>query len=136
MNRKNEISTLKAWLLVLASLIDDAVVLGLIFLGLWAFHIKITLAVILTMAAVMAVFIVIMHKAVIPALKRRKVTGAEGMIGAIGTVTAALDPVGMVDIGGEHWKASGVNGKIGTGVEVEVVAITGLKLVVKEISHD
>jgi membrane-bound serine protease (ClpP class) len=131
-NNKGEISTLKAWLIVLASLIDDALVLGLVFLGLWAFHVKITLAVILALAALIVAWGFIMHKAVIPAIKRRKINGAEGMIGVSGTVTESLDPVGMVDIGGEHWKASGVNGKIVAGSPVEVVAVTGLKLLVKE----
>jgi membrane-bound serine protease (ClpP class) len=132
MNKKGEISTLKAWLIVLASLLDDAVVLGLVFLGLWYFHVKITLALILVIAVIAAVFVFIMHKAVIPAIKRRKVTGAEGMIGAAGKVTEALDPQGMVEINGEYWKAAGVNGKIEKGCDVEVTAIKGLSLEVKE----
>ena len=132
MDKKGEISTLKAWLIVLASLIDDAVVLGLIFLILWAFHVKITLALVLALAAGIIVWVIIMHKAVIPAMRRRKVNGAEGMIGAAGIVSETLDPVGMVDINGEYWKASGVNGKIEKGREIEVVGIKGLTLEVKE----
>jgi membrane-bound ClpP family serine protease len=132
MNNSGDMSTLKAWLLVLASLIDDAVVLALVFVGLWAFHVKITLVVILVLAVVMVAWGFIMHKTVIPVLKRRKVNGAEGMIGAKGTVTEDLDPAGMVDVGGEYWKASVINGRIEAGKDVEVVAINGLKLVVKE----
>jgi membrane-bound ClpP family serine protease len=136
MNKKGEISTLKAWLIVLASLIDDAVVLGLIFLGLWLFHVKITLVLILTLAAGIVIWAFIMHKAVIPALKKRKINGAEGMIGAKGVVSEILDPGGIVDISGEYWKAAGVNGKIEKGREVEVVGINGLELKVKETKSE
>lgn len=125
-------SALKAWLLVLVSLIDDAVALGLVFLGLWYFHVKITWPVILVIAAGMAAFILVMHKAVIPAIRRRKITGAEGMIGEVGKVTETLDPVGMVEIKGEYWKAKGINGEISKGRDVEVVGIKGLGLEVKE----
>ena len=62
MNKKGEISALKAWLMVLASLIDDAAVLVLIFLGLWFFHVKITWPLILVIAVVMVAFVFIMHQ--------------------------------------------------------------------------
>ena len=136
MNKKGEVSTAKAWLMVLASLIDDAVVLALVFLGLWLFHVKITLVLILTLAAGIIVWAFIMHKAVIPAMRRKKVNGAEGMIGAQGVVSETLAPIGMVEINGEYWKASGVNGRIDKGREIEVVGIKGLKLQVKEKPHD
>ncbi len=42
MSRKDEISPLKAWLIVLASLIDDILVLGIVFLALRLFHVRIT----------------------------------------------------------------------------------------------
>jgi membrane-bound ClpP family serine protease len=41
-----------------------------------------------------------------------------------------------VMIAGEYWKAYGVNGRIETGREVEVVAINGLVLDVKENQRD
>ena len=132
MNKQGEMSTLKAWLIVLASLIDDIVVLGLVFLIVWVFRVKITLALILVLAAGIIIWAFIMHKAVIPAMRRRKVMGAEGMIGAQGVVSETLGPVGMVEIKGEYWKAAGVNGKIEKGQEIEVVGIKGLTLEVKE----
>jgi membrane-bound ClpP family serine protease len=132
MPKPGEMSTLKAWLAVLASLINDAIVLGLVFLGFWVFHVKITLVLIIVLVVVIAVYVVIMHRAIIPALRRRKMMGAEGMIGAVGQITEALDPEGTVMIAGEYWKAFGVNGRIETGRDVEVVAINGLVLDVKE----
>jgi membrane-bound ClpP family serine protease len=132
MNKKGEISIRKAWLLVLVSLIDDAAVLALIFVGLWYFHVKITWWLILVIAVGMVAFVFIMHKAVIPSLCRRKVTGAEGMIGAVGEVTVALKPKGTVIIKGEYWKARSSEGDIEAGSMVEVIGIDGLNLEVRE----
>ena len=131
MNKKGEISTLKAWLIVLVSLLDDAAVLALIFLGLWFFHIKITWAIILVVALVIVALFFIIHKAVVPSLRRRKVTGAEGMIGLTGKVIESLKPEGMIEIKGEYWKAKSVEGEIRAGNVVEVLEINGLILEVR-----
>jgi membrane-bound serine protease (ClpP class) len=132
MTKKGEISILKAWLIILVSLLDDAAVLVLIFLGLWFFHIKITWTLVLVIGLVMVAFVFIMHKAVIPTLRRRKVTGAEGMIGATGKVMEHLNPVGTIIVKGEYWKAMSVEDNIEVGSEVEVVGIKGLNLEVKK----
>jgi membrane-bound ClpP family serine protease len=132
MDKKGEMSTLKAWLIVLASLIDDALVLAVIFIALWLFHVEITWPLIVIIAAVMVVFVVIMHKAVVPTIKRRKVSGAEGMIGMLGKVTETLKPGGTVIIKGEHWKAKAIKGSIEVGEDVEVVSINGLNLEVRK----
>jgi membrane-bound ClpP family serine protease len=131
MNKKGEISALKAWLIVLASLIDDAAVLALIFLGMWYFHVKITWPLILLIAVIMAAFVFIMHKAIVPSLRRKKITGAEGMIGAIGKVTEPLNPAGTIKIKGEYWEARSIEGDIEVGSTVEVTKIDGLHLEVK-----
>ncbi len=131
MNKKGEMSALKAWLIVLASLLDDAAVLALIFLGLWFFHIEITWAIILVVALVIVAFFFIMHKAVVPSLRRRKVTGAEGMIGMTGKVIESLKPEGTIEIKGEYWKAKSVEGEIRAGDAVEVLEIDGLMLKVR-----
>jgi membrane protein implicated in regulation of membrane protease activity len=132
MLRKDETSQLKAWLLVLASLIDDAVVLALVFLGLWYFHVKITWVLILVIALAMVAFVFIMHKAVVPALRRRKVTGAEGMVGMIGKVTEPLAPSGTVKVKDEYWKARSIEDNVAAGEEIEVVGVAGLTLEVKK----
>ena len=132
MNKKGEISALKAWLMVLASLADDVAVLVLIFLGLWYFHVKITWPLIVLIAVIMAVFVFIMHKAIVPSLRRRKVTGAEGMIGEVGKVTEPLKPAGTVIIKGEYWQAKSLDGDIEVGGTVEVMRIEGLRLEVRK----
>jgi membrane protein implicated in regulation of membrane protease activity len=133
MTGKGEISTLKAWLIVLVSFIDDAAILALVFLGLWFFKVKITWMIILIVALVMVAFVFIMHKAVIPSLRRRRVTGAEGMFGMTGTVTETCRPKGRVKIGDENWQAKSVEGNIDIGEDIEVVGIDRLVLEIKKV---
>lgn len=131
MAKKRDTSGLKAWLLALASLIDDVALLVLLFLVLKIFHVKINWPIILVVVVFVVAFFFIMHKAVVPGLRRRKVTGAEGMIGMTGKVTQTLQPHGMIKIKDEYWKAKSLEDKIITGEEVEVVGISGLVLEVK-----
>jgi membrane-bound ClpP family serine protease len=129
---KGEMSRRKAWLIVLVSFIDDAVVLALIFIGLRLSHVEITWTIILIIGLVMVAFVFIMHKAVVPSLRRKKLTGNEGMIGMIGSVTEPLNPQGTVKIKDEYWKARSIEGTILIGEEVEVVGIMGLSLEVRK----
>jgi len=131
MSKKGETSALKGWLLVLASLTDEAAVLALLFLGLWYFHVKITWLIILIIVVAMVVFVIIMHQAIVPSLRLKKVTGGEGMIGVAGKVTQPLRPKGVVKIQDEYWQAKSIEGDIGAGEGVEVVGIEGLKLEVR-----
>jgi len=111
-NNKGEISTLKAWLILLASLIDDAALVALIFLALWFFNEKITWVIILVLVAAVAGFFFLMHRAIVPGLRRRKITGAEGMLGVEGRVVKALAPRGIVKIKNEYWNARSVDSAI------------------------
>ena len=131
MVNKGGLSGLKAWLIVLASLLDDAAMLVLIFLALRFFHVKIIWPIILVAGLAVVIFFVIMHKAVVPALRRRQMTGTAGMIGVTGKVTQALKPQGVIKINGEYWKAKSIDDDIDIGEDVEVVGINGLVLEVK-----
>jgi len=122
----------KAWLVVLFSLVDEAVILVLVVLGLWYFHVKISWPLVLVVGLLMVAFVFIVHKAIIPSLLRKKLTGREGMIGTVGRVTESLDPSGTVIIKGEYWQARCTGDGIGVGEEVEVVRIAGLTLEVKK----
>ena len=122
----------KAWLVVLFSFVDEAVILVLVILGLWYFHVKISWPLVLVVGLLMVVFVFIVHKAIIPSLLRKKLTGREGMIGTVGRVTESLDPSGTVIIKGEYWQARCTGDGIGVGEEVEVVRIAGLTLEVKK----
>jgi membrane-bound serine protease (ClpP class) len=136
MKQKGDMSLLKLWLIIAASLIDDAIVLALVLLLLWLFQVEFTWYLFLILAALMAAFVFIMHKAVVPAIRRRKLTGAEGMVGMLGIVAAPLKPKGTVKIKGEYWNASSVAGNIEAGESVEVVDIEGLHLKVRKKSRE
>ena len=122
----------RAWLMVIFSLLDEAIVLVLVVLGLWYFDVKISWPLGLVVGLLMVAFVFVVHKAIIPSLLRRKLTGREGMIGLTGRVTEALDPGGTVIVKGEYWKARCIGDCIAVDEEVEVVRIYGLTLEVKK----
>jgi membrane-bound serine protease (ClpP class) len=64
------------------------------------------------------------------AMRRRPVTGSEGMIGLVGMAKTALAPKGQVAVRGELWEAMS-DEPVEAGVMVEVTAIEGLTLRVK-----
>ncbi len=132
MNKKREIFSLKVWLWVLASLVDEVVVLALIFLGLWFFHVEITWWLVVIVVAVMVGYALIMHRAIVPIIKRRQMHGADGMVGMMGIATESCKPAGTVKINGEYWKAKAVGGAIEKGEDIEVMGISGLKLEVRK----
>lgn len=120
--------TIKDWLIVLVLLLDEAVAVAVVFLALHFFKIQLPLWFIVIIALAFGGFIFVIHKAVIPTFRKKKITGAEGMIGLIGTVIEPLTPTGTVKVNGELWKAKSVDGNIVAGKQVEVIGIYGLML--------
>jgi membrane-bound ClpP family serine protease len=131
MKAKGEPSTLKLWLIVLIALLDDAAALALVFLALWYFGVDIPLWAMVLSGLAAGTFIFVLHRAVVPSLRRKKVTGAEGMLGETGEVTKALRPEGTIMVGGEYWQAKSLDGDIDKGEEVEITGIDGLRLEVR-----
>ena len=131
MIKKEEQSTIKGWLIVLIALLDDVAVLALVFLVLWFFKVEIPLAAIIAIGLVLGTFIFITHRALVPSLRRKKVTGAEGMIGLVGEVVESLKPSGIIRVAGEYWQAKSIDGDIETGEDVEILGIDRLNLEVR-----
>ncbi|MCK4274054.1 MAG: hypothetical protein KAW90_04120 [Dehalococcoidales bacterium] len=131
MTRKNESSDMKTWLIVLIALLDDVAVLILVFVVLWFFDIEISLPVMIVIGLAFGTLVFIVHRAIVPSLRRKKVTGAEGMVGLTGEVTQSLTPKGVIKIEGEYWKARSVEGEIDVDEEVKVLSVKGLDLEVK-----
>ena len=131
MSKKTELSGLKAWVIVLVALIDDVAALVLVFVILWAFDVEIPVYLLVIIGLLAGTFVFIVHRAIVPSLRRRKVTGKEGMIGLSGEVTQALTPQGVIKVNDEYWKAKSVGGDISVGEEVEIVGIDGLKVEVE-----
>jgi membrane-bound serine protease (ClpP class) len=83
-----------------------------------------------------AAFAVFVIGAIIRGQRRRKATGAEGMIGEIAIAKTPLDPTGTVLTQGELWSASSEGGKVTPGEEVIITKVEGLKLWVAKKSKE
>jgi len=125
----------KTGFLVAIALLDDLVVVGLIFLALWAFDVKLAWWAIAVIGLVLGSFVFIVHHALVPSLGRRSVTGAEGMIGQSALVTDALDPNGTVMVNGELWRARCLDGEIAIGEDVEIISVERLSLEVRRLER-
>ncbi len=122
---------MKTWLIVLIALLDDVAALVLVFVVLWFFDVEISLTVIIVIGIVFGTLVFVVHRAIVPSLRRKKITGAEGMIGLTGEVAQSLAPKGVIKIKGEYWKARSVEGEIDIDEEVEILEVKGLNLEVK-----
>jgi membrane-bound serine protease (ClpP class) len=71
----------------------------------------------------------------IRALKVPVRMGQQSLIGKTGTVTAAVNPMGQVQLGSELWTAEAAegSGKMRKGDRVEVVEVVGLRLKVRKV---
>ena len=131
MTAKREISTIRAWLIVLIALLDEIAVVALVFLALWYFKVDIPLSAKVAIGLVLGAFAFIIHRAIVPSLSRKQVTGAEGMVGLVGEVVESLTTGLVIKVGGEYWQAKCPDGTVEVGEEVEIVGIDRLKLEVK-----
>lgn len=68
------------------------------------------------------------------ALSRRSQVGREGLKGARARVVERIDPVGMVSMNSELWRARSAGDPIAAGSEVEIVSVDGLTLTVRPVS--
>jgi membrane-bound serine protease (ClpP class) len=73
-------------------------------------------------------FAIFVIGAIIRGQRRRKATGAEGMIGTIAIAKTPLDPTGTVLAQGELWTAASEGGRVTPGEEVIISRVEGLKL--------
>jgi membrane-bound serine protease (ClpP class) len=72
-----------------------------------------------------AVFVV---GAIVRGQRRRKATGAEGMIGELAIARTPLTPIGTVLTQGELWSAEAEGGNVPRGEQVVISRVEGLKL--------
>jgi len=81
-------------------------------------------------------FAIFVIGAIIRGQRRRKATGAEGMIGEIAIAKTALDPTGTVLAEGELWTATSEGGSVAPGEEVIISKVERLKLWVAKKSKE
>jgi len=80
-----------------------------------------------------AIFVV---GAIVRGQRRRKATGAEGMIGEKAIAKTPLDPTGTVLAQGELWTAASEGGRVAPGEEVIITKVEELKLWVAKKSKE
>jgi len=93
---------------------------------------RISLTLILTMAALTAGFFAFAVGAGIRAQKQKVQTGREGLVGAVGVARSDLSPEGTVLVQGELWSAESQDDVIPLGSRVRVMRVDGLRLQVKK----
>jgi len=86
-----------------------------------------------TSIATGAIFFVIMIFAVRAQMAPVRM-GVESLVGRIGVARSRLSPSGIVQLGGEQWTAELAEGEenLVAGARVKVIAIQGLKLIVRK----
>ena len=98
--------------------------------------IQVDIGLIIGVAVGFTAFAVFILGAIIRGQRRRKATGAEGMIGTIAIAKTPLDPTGTVLAQGERWTAASEGGKVAPGEEVIITKVEALKLwVVKKLKE-
>ncbi|MBI1952551.1 MAG: nodulation protein NfeD [Candidatus Omnitrophica bacterium] len=90
---------------------------------------------IFTATGTTAAFFLFIVGAALRALKRKVVSGAEGLIGAVGTARTDLRPEGLVHVQGEDWKARAA-APIPKGGRIKVVKLEGLTVYVEPLKEE
>ncbi|MBI2252340.1 MAG: nodulation protein NfeD [Armatimonadetes bacterium] len=95
-------------------------------------YLQISKSVIFSAALISGLFFGIIITMVARGLRKKPVSGKEEIIGSIGIAKANLEPVGLVFILGELWKAKVLKGTIKEGEKVKVIKLDGLNLIVEK----
>ncbi|MFQ5887539.1 MAG: nodulation protein NfeD [Candidatus Hydrothermarchaeales archaeon] len=95
-------------------------------------YVRISLGIIISTAILTALFFVFAIGLTIKTQRKKPATGAEGMIGLMGTAKTDLDPEGSIFVHGELWSAKAAHGIIAKSSRIKVVGVEGLTLIVEE----
>jgi membrane-bound serine protease (ClpP class) len=93
---------------------------------------KVSLPVIISSTAITALFFLAIIGFGLKAQRAKPVTGAQGLINAMGECISGLEPLGTVRVKGEVWNARTEGEPIQAGDKVRVKAIKGLTLIVEQ----
>ena len=98
--------------------------------------IEVNRGLIVGVTAAITAFAVFVIGAIVRGQRRRKATGAEGMIGTMAIAKTPLDPTGTVLAQGELWTAVSEGGRVAPGEEVIISRVAELKLWVTKKSKE
>jgi len=105
-----------------------ALVMGSLILFSYSPGIEVDKRLIAGVTAGITAFAIFVVGAIVRGQRRRKATGAEGMIGKIAIAKTPLDPTGTVLTQGELWTAASEGGRVAPGEEVIITKVEELKL--------
>ena len=91
--------------------------------------------VIVPVAAVAALFFLVVVRAAIRLRHRQVITRDETLLGREGVVVRDMDPRGVVQVAAEEWTADAVRGTPRRGDRIRVVALDGLRLQVEPVEE-
>jgi membrane-bound serine protease (ClpP class) len=93
-------------------------------------EVRVSLWLIILMAALIVFFSLIVLRAILRAIKRPPQMGAERFVGADAVAVTDLAPSGEVNIEHQVWSATSVGGDVKNGENVRVVSVSGVRLLV------
>jgi len=96
---------------------------------------RISWSVIISSVSVTALFFLFVVGMGLKAQRLKPVTGAGTLVDKNGVVTEDLEPMGMVRVNGELWKAESLSGSIKKDEKIHVVRMEGFKLFVEKVSE-
>jgi membrane-bound serine protease (ClpP class) len=96
---------------------------------------RVGLAVVLPTAVAVALVVIFLLRRVLRSHSKPPITGAEGLVGEVGDVSVAVEPVGKVFVHGEYWEAY-AHTPIPAGAQVRVVKVDGKRLEVEPAGND
>jgi len=105
-----------------------ALVMGSLILFSHSPGIEVNRGLIAGVTAGITAFAIFVIGAIVRGQRRRKATGAEGMIGKMAIAKTPLDPTGTVLTQGELWTAVSEGGRVAPGEEVIITKVEELKL--------
>jgi membrane-bound serine protease (ClpP class) len=113
-----------------------SLIIGSLILFSYSPGIEVSRGLIAGVAVGVTAFAIFVIGAIVRGQRRRKATGAEGMIGEVAIAKTPLDPTGTVLAQGELWTAASEGDRVAPGEEVIITKVEALKLWVTKKSKD
>ena len=123
---------IKLILTIIVSLVDEVIIILVLFFVLSLFGIEMPLWLIITLVLIFSLITYVIYRT----LKQKPLLGFDNMIGKSGMTVNQIAREGTVKIGRELWAAEVDGDNIEAGEEVTVVGQTGLKLTVIKKSQE
>jgi membrane-bound serine protease (ClpP class) len=118
---------MKTLFIVFVLLLDEIALVALVLFILWKLGVQLSPGVIIGLTVLLGICVFVLYKLIVSVLKKKPVTGREGMIGLEGKVLKPLNKDGLIQVCGELWKATSTDATtIANDEEVIVVGIEGL----------